>query len=96
MSKVFVTLLVGVMLVGSTFAYAEDVYATKNGKRYHKADCLLIKDKGAKPIAMEEAQKKGLKTCRRCFGNPDGAKNVSNQAPVAAPVAPVAEGQATK
>jgi hypothetical protein len=79
MNKVLATMLAVTMLISSTFAFAEDVYATKNGKRYHKADCLLVKDKGAKAIAMEEAQKKGLKPCRRCFGETDSAKKSKNQ-----------------
>ena len=69
MKNVLTMMLAGMLLVSSTFAFAEDVYATKNGKRYHKINCLLIKDKGAKPIALEEAQKKGLKPCHRCFGS---------------------------
>ena len=68
MNKFLTMMLAGMLIAGSTFAYAEDVYVTKNGKKYHKADCLLVKDKGAKPISMEEAQKKSLKPCRRCFG----------------------------
>ncbi len=71
MNKVFTMMLAGMLLVGSTFAFAEDVYVTKNGKKYHKADCLLIKNKGAKPITMEDAIKKGLKPCRRCFSTKD-------------------------
>jgi hypothetical protein len=94
MNKVFATMLAVTMLVSSTFAFAEDVYATKNGKRYHKADCLLVKDKGAKVITMEEAQKKALKPCGRCFGeasakkskNPDliAKADTSSAAPVVA------------
>ena len=81
MKKVLAILLLGMMFIGSTFAHAEDVYATKNGKRYHKADCLLIKDKGAKVISLEDAQKKGLKPCRRCFGSEtDSAKNKNQDA----------------
>jgi hypothetical protein len=68
MKKVLTMMLLGVMLVGGTFAFAEDVYVTKNGKKYHKNDCLLIKNKGGKPIAMEEATQKSLKPCRKCFG----------------------------
>jgi hypothetical protein len=74
MNKVLASMLAGMVLISSTFAFAEDVYATKNGKRYHKADCLLIKEKGAKAISLEDATKKGLKPCRRCFGETDSAK----------------------
>ncbi len=67
MKKVLGVMLVAVVLVSSTFAFAEDVYATKNGKKYHKQDCLMIQKKNAKPIAMEEATKKGLKPCGKCY-----------------------------
>ena len=77
MNKVFATMLVGLMLVSSTFAFAEDVYATKNGKRYHKVDCLLIKEKGAKVVALNDAQTKGLKPCHRCFGTDTVATNTT-------------------
>ena len=69
MKNVLTMLLAGMLLVSSTFAFAEDVYATKNGKKYHKTDCLLIQNKGAKPITMEEAMAKGLKPCRKCYGD---------------------------
>ena len=74
MNKVLSMILAGMLLMGSTFAFAEDVYVTKNGKKYHKVDCLLIKNKGAKTMAMEEVQQKGLKPCNRCFGVGDTAK----------------------
>ncbi len=74
MKNVLTMLLAGMVIIGSTFAFAEDVYVTKNGKKYHKADCLLVKSKGAQPIAMEEALKKSLKPCRKCFGSTDVAK----------------------
>ena len=92
MNKFLTVILAGMMLVSSTFAFAEDVYVTKNGKKYHKADCLLVKDKGAKPISMEDAQKKSLKPCRRCFGNAEAkagapAAEVKSDAPAVQPVA---------
>jgi len=90
MKKVLTVMLLGVMLISTTFAFAEDVYATKNGKRYHKADCLLVKDKGAKAVSLEEAEKKGLKPCRRCYGpkiESNGQKPVvADPMPIEAPV----------
>ena len=47
--------------------YADDVYVTKNGKKYHQEQCLLIKNKGAHKIALDEAQAKKLEPCQRCF-----------------------------
>ena len=72
MKKVFTVLLAAMVVMGSTFAFAEDVYATKNGKKYHKVDCMLIQKKGAKAIAMDEALQKGLKPCHKCFPETDG------------------------
>ncbi|MBI3602339.1 MAG: hypothetical protein HY209_05540 [Candidatus Omnitrophica bacterium] len=76
MNKVLTMMLAGMVLVSSTFAFAEDVYVTKNGKKYHKVDCLLIKNKNAKPIALEDALKKGLKPCHKCF--PEAATSTNN------------------
>lgn len=87
MKQILSLMFASMLIVGSTFAYAEDVYATKNGKRYHKVDCLLIQKKGAKPIAMEEALKKGLKACKKCFSTDTSANNsaaVVQPPPVAA------------
>lgn len=75
MNRVITMLLAGMLLLGSTYAFAEDVYVTKNGKKYHKTDCLLIKNKGAKPISLEDAQKKGLKPCRKCFSEGQSTSN---------------------
>ncbi len=76
MNRVLTMMLVGMLVVSSTFAFAEDVYVTKNGKKYHKADCLLIKNKGAKAIPIEEALKKGLKPCHKCL--PEGVTSTNN------------------
>jgi|GEM_PF-2887231 len=76
MKKVLTMMLAGMLVLGSTFAFAEDVYVTKNGKKYHKVDCLLIANKGAKNIALEDAIKKGLKPCHKCF--PQGATSSNN------------------
>ena len=81
MKKIVTMMLAGLLIAGSTFASAEDVYVTKNGKKYHKADCLLIQKKGAQPINMEEALKKGLKPCKKCFGSSvDAATAAANPA----------------
>ena len=69
MKKVLAMMLVTMILLSSSFAFAEDVYAKKNGKKYHKMDCLMIQNKGAKALSMEEATAKGLKPCRKCYGD---------------------------
>lgn len=83
MNKILTMMLAGMLFLGSTFAFAEDVYVTKNGKKYHKANCLLIAKKGAKPIALDEASKKGLKPCRKCFNQGEASTNNTEKADVA-------------
>ncbi len=59
-------LMAGVMglalsMLLTTMSLAQDVYVTKKGKRYHKADSRFIKGKEVEKITREEAEKRGLK-----------------------------------
>ena len=65
--KIIATCICVMFLAAGTMAFAEDVYVTKRGKKYHKETCSLIKNKNARAISKEEALEKGLKPCRRCF-----------------------------
>ena len=67
MKKLLALSLLMSFLALTTHAYAEAVYATKNGAKYHKENCPLIKSKGAEKIDMEEATQRGLEPCKRCF-----------------------------
>ena len=49
-----------------SLAFAEDVYVTKNGKKYHTEICRLIQNKSPHKISMDEALKKGLTPCKLC------------------------------
>jgi methylphosphotriester-DNA--protein-cysteine methyltransferase len=64
-------LLVGVMvafLSAATQAFAADVFVTKNGAKYHKEVCLLLKNKGElTKLEKNEALKQGYEPCKRCF-----------------------------
>ncbi len=51
----------------TSFAFADEVYVTKNGKKYHKKICSWIKNKDAVAISKEEAVEKGLTPCKRCY-----------------------------
>ena len=76
MKKVTV-LVLGITLVAmTTLAFAEDVYATKNGKKYHKEDCRLIKSKNPQKISKEEALSRGLVPCSKCFKEDTSAANL--------------------
>ena len=43
------------------------VYITENGKKYHKPDCRLIKNRDTTGITVAEAEAKGLSPCGKCF-----------------------------
>jgi len=58
-------------LATTSFLFAEDVYVTKQGKKYHKQDCRFIKNRDTQTIDIEEAKAKGLEACGRCFGDPE-------------------------
>lgn len=45
----------------TTLALAEDVFITKYGKRYHKADSRFIKGKEVTKLTREEAEERGYK-----------------------------------
>ena len=56
------------------FASAEDVYKTKNGKKYHRADCKLVQNRDTQKLSKEEATEKGLKPCGKCFKDDSSAQ----------------------
>ena len=59
--------LVAMMLAGTTMAYAADVYVTKHGKKYHKADCPLIRNKDVTEMTEKKAKKEGFEPCAKCM-----------------------------
>ena len=78
MNKIIAGLLTGMMIMSSTLVYAETVYATKNGKKYHHAECSLIVKKSPVGISMEEAQSRGLTPCGKCYKK-DGQAQVDSK-----------------
>ena len=46
------------------------VYVTKNGKRYHTADCPYLTD-SAIPISLEQAIAEGMTPCSYCYPDDD-------------------------
>jgi len=61
-------MLMGMMLLTSSMAFAEDVVVVPNGTKYHKADCLwLKKSKTTQTMDKKDAVAKGYKPCKRCF-----------------------------
>ena len=68
MLKKIIAMSLCVMFLSMTAAvFAEDVYVTAHGKKYHKADCRFVKNKDTQKISKEEAIAMGLKPCGRCF-----------------------------
>ena len=65
MKKLLMTMLA--LLILSNAAFAEQVFATKNGKKYHKQDCVFIKDRNASEVDDKDAVAKGLKPCGKCY-----------------------------
>lgn len=64
-----------VFLTATSAAFAEDVYVTKQGAKYHKEDCRFIKNRDTQKIDIEDAKTKGLEPCGRCFGQEDEISN---------------------
>ena len=81
-------LMLGVLtafLASTTCAFAEDVFVTPNGKKYHKEMCSLMKNKeSAVSLEKGKALDDGYGPCKKCFkedvavegdqGNPDQVK----------------------
>lgn len=74
---VIITLCLSVLAV-STLAFAEDVYVTQHGKKFHKADCQLVKNREKTTMDQAEAEKNGLEPCGKCFK----AKAIGDQSKV--------------
>ena len=68
MIKRMTALAVGIMFLSmATVVFAEDVFKTKNGKKYHSENCPLIQKRNPQKIDLNEAVEKGLKPCSKCF-----------------------------
>ncbi len=67
MRKALLTMLMGVALstMVAGYVFAESVYITKSGKKYHHAESRFIKNReGVKEMTLEEAQAKGFEPAR--------------------------------
>jgi hypothetical protein len=73
MRKLIVLSLILVTITLAANVFAAEVFFTKRGKRYHKADCRLIQNKESQKIDQTEADKKALKPCGICFKTDSGA-----------------------
>jgi len=55
-----------VLLVASA-AFAEEVFVTQNGKKYHVATCQLIKERETSALDEKAAMEQGYAPCGRCL-----------------------------
>ena len=65
--KLMVFAMLVAFLATSSIAFAADVHVTKRGKKYHKLECLTIKNKETTALSKEDAIESGYTPCRRCF-----------------------------
>ena len=83
--KIMAIVICAAFLSVASLAHAEGVYATENGKKYHKEECPLIKNKKPQEISMKDALSKGLEPCGKCFKDEaslksgEGVKKVSSK-----------------
>ncbi|OGX08332.1 MAG: hypothetical protein A2Z88_01020 [Omnitrophica WOR_2 bacterium GWA2_47_8] len=65
--KLTVAVLAVCLLMATTLVYAQDVFITKNGKKYHQEICRLIQNKQISKIDEQAAVEKGLTPCKKCM-----------------------------
>jgi hypothetical protein len=51
--------------LGSAKSFAQTVYVTDNGKKFHAKNCGLAKT-GKKGVSMSQAKKDGYTACKNC------------------------------
>lgn len=73
--KLFLTLIF-VFLMGNIFA--QTVYVTKSGKKYHKANCRSL-SKSSIAISLADAKAKGYQPCKVCYGKSANAPSQTTQ-----------------
>ena len=67
MKKLLMLGLCMTFLAMSSLAFAEDVFVTKRGKKYHQETCRVIQKSKVTAIDELEAEEKGYGPCKRCF-----------------------------
>ncbi len=66
--KLMIVVMLMAFLSTASSVFAEDVFTTKRGKKYHKQICRLIKNKGAMTTHEKDAAvETGYQPCRRCY-----------------------------
>jgi len=66
--KFVIFTMLGIFLTMTTGVFAEEVFMTQRGKKYHKEICRLVKNKeNTNSLEKEEAMEAGYTPCKRCF-----------------------------
>ena len=66
--KLMIIGMIMTFLAATTYAFAEDVFITQNGSKYHKETCRLVKNKdNLIKMDKEEAIEQGYDPCKRCY-----------------------------
>lgn len=79
--RMIITGLCLLFLAANTLAFAEDVFVTANGQKYHKEDCRFIKDRKTEKIDKEQATQQGYVACQKCFKSDDSVKKEDTSSP---------------
>lgn len=67
--KLMILGLVITFVSSAAYVFAEDVFITPKGAKYHKEICRLVKNKeNVTKLDKEEALEEGYGPCKRCFG----------------------------
>ncbi len=68
MRKYIMIVVCALFVMSAAHVFAEDVFTTANGTKYHKQDCRLLRNKEkAVKIDKKDAVAKGYIPCKRCF-----------------------------
>jgi hypothetical protein len=60
-------LIVSFLMLVVSVAHSADVYTTKRGKFYHKADCTKIEGKRTAVLDEKQAQARAIRPCPLCI-----------------------------
>ncbi len=68
MKKLLLLGVLGMFLSVSSVVFADDVYVTPRGSKFHKETCRLVKrSKVTEKYELKDAKDEGYSACKRCF-----------------------------
>jgi hypothetical protein len=82
MKKTALAILLGAMLcMAVSPAWAEYVYVTKNGKKFHHAESKFIQNRETEKITVEEALARGLEPSKAYLKHKASAEQTAAESP---------------